>query len=101
MLALMADHPISDPTRVLARLQAHADATRATDPRCGDLEPLRWIDHAPVLALIRSRATGRHGTLIAEIPGRGPIKPLALVGAQVALSLSIHRRGPEGGADAD
>ena len=41
MLALMADQQIPCSTRVLARLQAHADATRPTDPRYGDLEPLR------------------------------------------------------------
>ena len=101
MLDFMADQPISDPTRVLARLQAHAVATRFTDPRFGDLEPLRWINHAPVLTLIRYRATDRHGTVIAEIPGTGPIKPLALVDARVAKYMAIHRRGLEGGAEAD
>ena len=91
MLGLMTDQPISDPTRVLARLQAHA-AVSSTDPRHGDIAPLRWIDHAPVVALIRDRANDQHGTVVVEIPGTGTILLLAELGAEVAKSVAIHRR---------
>lgn len=73
----MTDDQIPDPTRVLARLHAHAAATRATDPRFGDLEPLRWRDHGPVLALIRDRANNQRSIVNVEIPGTGPIRQFA------------------------
>ncbi|WP_423915699.1 hypothetical protein [Candidatus Poriferisodalis sp.] len=85
----MSDEPIPDPTRVLARLQAHAAATRTSDPRCGEIDPLRWIDHDSVVAIVR--ASRSRMWLIVEVTAEGTTRPFALTDAQTARSFAIHR----------
>ena len=68
-------YEVADPTRVLARLDAYQAV--AADPLRDGMQKLRWSEHDPVVALIAAHVNGRRFTVVAEIPGTGPVRHLA------------------------